>query len=446
MPITAFNSDASFCGEKMLRTLFNRHLIGSCAKSLAFLLLANSTLAATEKFPAPSELPSHEELPDPLVAFDGSKASTPQLWKIKRKPELKELFEHYMYGRYPARPEHVTGKKLFEDPAAFDGKGTLREVELTFGPAEWPKIYLLIATPNGAMPAACFVGPNFAGNHLATDDRRVRLPQAWMPEKFPGVVNNRATDEGRGKGADTWPLADIVGRGYAVATFYCGDVQPDRPAVREGVRATLGEKDDDPTQTGTIMWWAWGVHRAVDYLATDKAIDPKRLAVVGHSRLGKTALLAGAFDDRVALTIAHQAGCGGSGPSRHHDPKAETVKRITTAFPHWFCGNFKAFGDDTTKLPLDQHELVDLCAPRPVLFTAAADDLWSNPSGQFEVLKAATPVYELLGVDGLKAVAMPKPEEPLVDSRLGYGIRPGKHSMTSADWKMFMAFSDKWLK
>src|SRR4051794_21478689 len=100
MPITAFNSDASFCGEKMLRTLFNRHLIGSCAKSLAFLLLANSTLAATEKFPAPSELPSHEELPDPLVAFDGSKASTPQLWKIKRKPELKELFEHYMYGRY----------------------------------------------------------------------------------------------------------------------------------------------------------------------------------------------------------------------------------------------------------------------------------------------------------------------------------------------------------
>jgi hypothetical protein len=416
------------------------------AATAAALISSMSLTSRASDYPAPDELPSHPGLPDPLTAFDGSKITTPKLWKVKRKPELKELFEHYMYGRYPARPERVTGKTLFEDAKAFDGTGTLREVEISFGPAEWPKIYLLIATPNDKTPAACFLGENFAGNHLLTNDKRVRLPEVWVPDKYPGVVNNKATEEGRGKAADTYPLATIVGRGYAVATFYCGDIQPDRPAVREGMRATLPEKPDDPAQTATIMWWAWGLHRAVDYLATDSAIDAKRIAVVGHSRLGKTALLAGAFDDRIVLSVANEAGCGGSGPSRHDDPLAETVAQITKMFPHWFCGNFKAFSDDPSKLPFDQHELVALCAPRPVLFTAASEDHWANPPGQFEVLRAATSVYELLGVEGLKAEAMPKADDPLIDSRLGYWIRAGEHAMSPADWKIYMDFADKWLK
>jgi hypothetical protein len=240
-------------------------------------------------------------------------------------------------------------------------------------------------------------------------------------------------------------LAEIVRRGYAVATFCRGDIQPDRPDVREGMRATLPE-EHDPAQTATIMWWAWGVHRAVDYLGTDKSIDSKRIAVVGHSRLGKAALLAGAFDDRIALTVANQAGCGGSGPSRHDDPKAESVARINDHFPHWFCENFHAFGADPSKLPFDQHELVALCAPRPVLFTAAAGDLWANPSGQFQMLQSATPVYQLLGVEGLEADAMPKPGDALITSRLGYWIRPGKHAMSPPDWQTYMDFADKWLK
>jgi hypothetical protein len=193
------------------------------------------------------------------------------------------------------------------------------------------------------------------------------------------------------------------------------------------------------------MWWAWGIHRAVDYLATDPRIDAKRIAVVGHSRLGKTALLAGAFDERIALVIPNQAGCGGSAPSRHDDERAETVARITSSFPHWFCGNFAKFGDDPSRLPFDQNCLVALCAPRPVLFTNAAEDLWANPSGQFEVLRAATPAYELLGVEGLAADRMPQPGDPLIASRLGYWIRPGEHAMTLADWKIYMDFADKWL-
>ena len=214
------------------------------------------------------------------------------------------------------------------------------------------------------------------------------------------------------------------------------------------MRATLPVyKGDEPgDETATIMWWAWGCHRAVDFLLTDNSIDGKRIAVVGHSRLGKTALLAGAFDDRIAVVIPHQSGCGGAGPSRSQNPKAESVKRINTSFPHWFCGHFKTFNDDVTKLPFDQNGLVALCAPRPVLMTNAEEDQWANPGGQFEVLQAAAPAYELY--DASKTVVATKmPEQgKLADERLGYFIRAGKHSMTPDDWKVFMGYTGRWLK
>jgi hypothetical protein len=351
-----------------------------------------------------------------------------------------------MYGRYPARPEKVNARMLFEE--ALGEKGILREVELTFGPATWPKMYLLLAVPRGKTAAPCFVGPNFGGNHLLTDCDKVHIPEVWVPDRYPGVENNRATAKGRGKQADTWPLQRIVEKGYAVATFYCGDIQPDRPNVREGMRATLPDSDRPSfgNETATIMWWAWGCHRAVDYLVTATGIDPKLLAVVGHSRLGKTALLAGAFDDRIAMVIPHQSGCGGAGPSRSHNPKAETVKRINTSFPHWFCDNFKAFNDDVTKLPFDQNDLVAICAPRPVLMTNAMDDQWANPGGQFDVLRAAARAYKLYDV-AMPVVADRMPEHGVIaGQRLGYYIRAGKHSMTPDDWAAFMEYAERWLR
>lgn len=411
--------------------------------------LLMSVVAFPADFPPPDKLPQVAEFPDVLTMRDGTKITTKKDWEEKRRPELKELFQHYMYGQFPAKPEKVTAKVLFEDADAFGGKGTLREVELTFGPPEWPKIYLLVAVPKGKDLAACFVGPNFHGNHVLTTNEKVRIPTVWVPGSGPGVAKgtNKATEAGRGKEAGTWPLQQAVDAGYAVATFYCGDVQPDRHTVREGMRATLPvvKGEADPAETATIAWWAWGCQRAADYLVTAKDIDAKRLAVVGHSRLGKTALLAGAFDERFAVVIPHQSGCGGAGPSRSKNTKAETVKRITTAFPHWFCGYFSAFGDDTTKLPFDQHCLAAICAPRPVLFTNAEKDQWANPSGQFDVLTAAAPAYKLYGDANPIADKMP-PMEELSAARLGYFIRPGDHAMTPADWKVYIAFADKWLK
>jgi hypothetical protein len=416
-------------------------------RTLALLFLFLGTPMTRADFPPPDKLPSRPELPDPLVMFDGTRVTTREQWETKRRPELKQLFQHYMYGVRPADPARVEAKVLHEDGKAFGGKATLREIALTVGPAGAPPINLLLVVPNQRKgPVSAFVGLSFCGNHALVDDPQVRIPTTWM-YPGPGVTNNRATEEGRGKQKDVWALEQSIDRGYAVATFYNGDIDPDEKDKRAGLRPFLAASKEDAEAgraTATVVAWAWGLSRAVDYLVTDKAIDARRLAVVGHSRLGKAAIVAAAFDERFALAIPHQAGCGGTAPSRCHNPKAETVARINTSFPHWFDANFKHFNDDTSRLPFDQNCLAALVAPRPLLFTNAVEDQWANPPGQFEILKAAEPAYKLLGAGGLDAAAMPEAGR-LIDSTLGYYIRPGKHSMTTDDWKVFLDFADKHL-
>jgi hypothetical protein len=193
----------------------------------------------------------------------------------------------------------------------------------------------------------------------------------------------------------------------------------------------------------TIGAWAWGYSRVIDYLVTVGDIDAARIIAVGHSRLGKTTLLAAAFDERIAVAIPHQAGCGGTGPSRAIGNKgAESVKRINTSFPHWFNANFKKFSDEPERLPFDQHCLIAMCAPRPVLLSNAVEDKWANPDGQFELLVAADPVYRLVGAKGVASKTMPAIGK-LMDSPLGYWIRDGKHSMNREDWRVFLDFADR---
>jgi dienelactone hydrolase len=252
-----------------------------------------------------------------------------------------------------------------------------------------------------------------------------------------------ATEAARGTQETDWPISEIVGRGYALASFYNGDVDSDRQDVSDGLHAWLAGNDparNNPTNRGAIAAWAWGFHRCVDYLVGDPDVNSRQIAAVGHSRNGKAALLAAAFDERIAIAYPHQAGCGGSAPSR--GKTGESVKAINDHFPHWFNAEFKKFNEAPERLPFDQNCLVALCAPRSVLFSAAKEDQWANPAGQFEVLKAADAVYRFLHVDGLAVASMP-PLGQLIDSRLGYYIRPGKHSMTADDWKVFMDFADK---
>jgi len=398
------------------------------AASLAALVLAAPSP------PAPSGAEKPLALPDPLVMRDGTPVTTRADWSGKRRPELKALFEREMYGKAPAAPDKVAATVDREDRKALGGKATLKEVTLAFGPPDTPKIQLLLLVPNARKgPAPTFLGLNFHGNHTALNDPKVALPTAWVPDS-PVAKDHHATDAGRGFQASAWNAEEVLDRGYGLALMYGGDVAPDHPGHADGVHPHYPGSD-----WGTVAAWAWGLSRAADYLVTDPDVDKSRLAVIGHSRMGKAALLAGAFDDRFALVFAHQAGCGGSAPSR--GTVGESVKRINTVFPHWFNAAFKGYNDDPSRLPFDQNALVALAAPRPVLLTNAVDDTWANPEGQFQVLQAAEPVYKLLGAGGLGVSQMPEVGK-LAAGTLGFAIRPGKHAMTPEDWVFFLDFAD----
>ena len=423
--------------------------------ALPTLLLAMPLFAAD--FPAPAELPLHPALPDPLVARDGARIMTKEQWEKVRKPELLALFEHYMYGHAPKGSQRGQGKLLVEDKAALGGGATLREFSVELG-LETP-VHLLVVTPNGrGTPAACFLGLNFHGNHQVLAHPGIALPTSWVRPNKDGSGGKTAREEDRGKEIDTWNVAQTIARGYAFATFFQSDVVPDDPERAEPLLRKLGGVKTDtrgPSDTATIMAWAWGFSRMLDVLETLPEIDAKRVAAVGHSRNGKTALVAAAFDIRFAMALPCQAGCGGTAPSRvapelakpneKGRPTAETVAVITKAFPHWFAGNFPQFAAEPARLPFDQHELIALCAPRPVHLSCATGDQWANPDGQFAMLQAADSVYRLVVGDGLGATVRPAEEKPL-NSRLGYFIRPGTHAMTKAEWDVWLDYADQWLK
>ncbi|MBI3822128.1 MAG: acetylxylan esterase [Planctomycetes bacterium] len=405
--------------------------------------LAVTGVAISGDLPTPDQLPLKAELPDPLAMFEkGAKVTTKEQWEKRRRPELKHLFEHYMYGKAPKAPK-VNAKVERIDKNALGGKATLKEITLTFAGIDGPKIHVLLVVPNKKGPHPVFVGMNFCGNHAVLNDPKITLNPNWMYGNRKGVKDNKATEQARGTDVEVWNIEDIIDRGYAIATFYSGDIDPDR-ADERGIQKYFGNEFD----WSTIRAWAWGYSRVIDYLETlEDEIDTKRIIVVGHSRLGKTALLCCAFGERVALCIPHQAGCGGSGPSRPAvgNKGAESVKRINTSFPHWFNKRFKDFNEEPERLPFDQHCLIALCAPAPVLLSNAVDDKWANPDGQFALLVAADPVYKLMGSKGIAAKNMPAVGK-LMDSPLGYWIRAGKHSMNRDDWQVFLDFADKHLK
>ena len=372
------------------------------------------------------------------------------------------MFAHYMYGEIPPKPSRRFFETTVVDKKFLNGAATLKLVTISIPGYDRPEIDLLVVTPNAATkPAPAFLVLNFCGNQAVHPDPRIPLAKSFFGTGCKDCEDGRATDAARGTQATNWPIEQIIARGYAFATFANADVDSDRAGVSDGVYAWLAKEttgsaaNSATTNRGCIAGWAWGFQRCVDYLTTDLAIDPARIAAVGHSRNGKTALLAAAFDERIALAIPHQAGCGGTAPNRvapalaapqaNGRPTAETMAVINKSFPHWFNAEYKKFNDAPEKLPFDQHELVALMAPRPVLLSNAAGDKWANPAQQFEVLKAAEPVYRLLNAGGCDASEMP-PEGKLVSSKLGYYIRPGAHSMTSGDWMVFLDFADRHLR
>ncbi len=389
-------------------------------------------------------------LPEALVCLDGSAVADSQQWFARRRPEILKLFRDQVYGHAPGRPEDVS-YRVVESGEAFDGLAVRKQVEIKLrqgGKKLSVGLLLYIPTERGKTGAPAILGLNFAGNHTLSDDPAIILNTNWMrPRKDSGIVDNRATEAARGTSSSRWPLETILRRGYAVASAYYGDIDPDfDDGFRNGVHALFDKRGGGGQRAadawGSIGTWAWGLSRIMDYLETDSDIDHARVAVLGHSRLGKTSLWAGAQDQRFAMVISNNSGCGGAALSRR--AFGETVARINESFPHWFCENFRQYDGRENSLPVDQHLLLSLIAPRPVYVASAEDDRWADPRGEFLALKNADPVYFLLSGDTLAAAAMPQVNQPVI-GRMSYHLRSGGHDVTAYDWDKYLQWADRYI-
>lgn len=395
-----------------------------------------------------SKVPAYT-LPDPLVMADGRKVDDAQVWVRQRRPEILDLFRKHVYGRSPGKPADLAFEPFDLDAHALNDKAVRKQVTIRFGKqphAVAMDLLMYLPAEKRGEPVPVFLILNFTGNHAVHADPGVRLSTQWMRDKQPGVVDHRSTEASRGSASSRYPIEQILARGYGFATIYYGDIDPDiDDGFKNGVHGALDrfENGKRPADAwGSISAWAWGLSRAMDYLEQDRDVDARRVCVLGHSRLGKTALWAGAQDERFAIVISNNSGCGGAALSRRCF--GETVGRINEAFPHWFCENFKRYSLHENDLPVDQHMLIGLIAPRPVYVASAEGDQWADPKGEFLSALHADPVYRLLGTQGLPVKDMPTIEHPTMGT-IGYHIRPGKHDLTEYDWKCYMEFaSDRW--
>ncbi len=427
--------------------------IGIWAASILMLAPTAFSLMPAQEFE-----PNYDEtkvpayvLPDPLTTGDGRRVANARDWREIRRPEILTVLRSQMYGRRPGPARELRSRVTSVDSRALERTAVRKEVSLYLSPeGDLPRMDLLIYLPApGSGPVPAFLGLNFNGNHSIHPDPGIDLPKTWMrPSKVEGaVVENRATEKGRGTLARRWPVEKILGRGYALVTAYYGDIDPDyHDEFRNGVHPLFyrpGQARPDADEWGSIAAWAWGLSRALDYLESEPGIDPQKVAVLGHYRLGKTALWAGAEDERFALVISNNSGCGGAALSRRRF--GETVARINRVFPHWFCGNFKQYGGNEERLPMDQHLLVALMAPRPVYVASAVEDRWADPKGEYLSARHASPVYALLGLPGLPGDSMPSVNQPLMGT-IGYHIRNGRHDVTEYDWDRYLDFADRHLR
>lgn len=387
-------------------------------------------------------------LPDPLALDNGQRVTTAAGWTSERRPELLAAFARVEYGRTPGSLPPVTAR-IDEEGPALGGAAVRRQVTLTFGtgPRALAVHVLMYVPARAAAPVPAFAILNFQGNQAITADPAVALATAWLPNDDPGVVDHHATDKARGTEATRFPVDLIVSRGYALVTAYYGDFDPDfDDGFQNGVHPlfyTGGQTRPADGEWGSIGAWAWGLSRILDYLQTDHGIDATRVAVAGHSRLGKAALWAGVQDTRFALVISNESGSGGA--ALHKRIYGETVADITRVFPHWFTSGFRQYAGHEERLPFDQHELLALVAPRPLYVASAEGDQWADPKGEFLSAKNADPVYRLLGADGLGVAEMPPADHP-VGGSIGYHMRTGPHDLTRYDWEQYVAFADRHLR
>lgn len=386
-------------------------------------------------------------LPDPLKAANGKNITSAKDWMNTQRPRTLQLFQEHVYGKFPGKPEGLHFKVNSVDEEALGGKAVRKQITIFFTrAADAPSMEVLLYLPKSAKkPVPVFTGLNFYGNHTVNPDPEITLSTRWLRNTSDStVVNNRATEAARGMAVKSFPIEEILASGYGLATAYCGDLEPDhndgwQTGIRNTLKSELGLKEEE---WGAIGAWAWGMSRMMDYLETDKDVDAKRVVITGHSRLGKAALWAAANDTRFALVVSNNSGEGGAALARRNF--GETTAIINNSFPYWFNPKFKEYNGQADKLPVDQHMLLALMAPRPLYVASAVEDAWADPKGEFLGAKNAEPVYALFGKKGLGVTEVPPVNQP-VGETIRYHIRTGGHGMTLYDWQQYITFADQHL-
>ena len=393
-------------------------------------------------------------LPDVLAGPDGKAVASPEAWRTVARPHQLQLLESHVYGRrLPSAAVTPVGDVERERVAlAGDTPATRLQARLRLGAAADARIVDVLLylpdAPQAGERVPVFLNLNFRGNHAETPDPAVRLASGWVyADKNGGVVDNRATEASRGTNCQSWPVEQMLRRGYGMATAYYGDIFPDRADGRpQSVLPSLGRPVEGPLpadEPGAIAAWAWGLSRILDWLVTLPEVDPARVIVVGHSRLGKTALWAAACDERFAMAVSNESGCGGAALSRRNF--GETVEVITSRFPHWFCPAFAGSSGRETELPCDQHTLLAMVAPRPLYVASAVEDRWADPRGEFLSAVEAEPAWKLFGLTGLGTREHPPVDTPVGDT-VGYHVRTGRHDLIAYDWQRFADHADRTLR
>ncbi|MCE7071661.1 prolyl oligopeptidase family serine peptidase [Dyadobacter sp. CY327] len=377
----------------------------------ALLLLTCLTNSVAQNYDE-AKVPAYT-LPEVLKTAAGKEVTSKKMWEEVRRPEILRLFEDNIYGQMPKDYDSIRYTLKNEDKAAMNGKARLKEVIVqVFRNKKSVQIHLVMFIPgNAAKPSPVFV-----------------------------LINNRGkdnTDPTRKVKSGFWPAEMVIDSGYAIAAFHVSDLAPDnKDTFMNGVLQLYPEQLEADNGMRAIGAWAWGASRVMDYFENDKDIDAKNVAVVGHSRGGKASLWAAAQDRRFAVCVTNCSGNTGAALARRQF--GERIARINATFPHWFNNNYKKFNDNENELPVDQHMLIALIAPRPLYATNASKDLWADPTGTFLALKNAEKTYALYGRRSKLPANPPAINVPLPQPPLAYHNREGEHDMTAYDWGNFI--------
>ncbi|MCL1821597.1 MAG: hypothetical protein FWG22_02110 [Prolixibacteraceae bacterium] len=412
---------------------------------LILLLLCGSVSSQKDNISAAKGASVSYQLPDVFKAPGGKAiAKNHKKWEKKVRPTTLALFEEQVYGKIPKGLIMTSFRIMEESDATPYANCTRRQVEMLFEKnGKTLRAEMLMYLPKREEKTPIFIGYNFFGNHTTTTDPEVFISESWSRNNASfGIANNQLSEKNRGVRVNRWPIEEILKSGFGLATIYYGDIDPDDDDFSNGVHPLLyaeGQTAPRNNEWGAISAWAWALCCAMDYMETDPNVDAGKVIVMGHSRLGKVALWAGALDQRFAMVISNESGCGGAALSRRRE--GETVEAINTSFPHWFCTNFKAYNNNEDSLPVDQHQLIAMIAPRPVYIASAQEDLWADPFGEYLSGYHASPVYKLFGKIGLTSADMPPVNTPIMN-QIGYHIRTGVHDITLYDWQQFIRFAD----